>query len=44
MLGQTDILVCLIPLTQNTKYILNNKTLSSLKKAHALLISPGALL
>ena len=44
MLGQTDILVCLIPLTQNTKYILNNKTLSSLKKAHALLISPVALL
>ena len=32
MLGQTDILVCLIPLTQNTKYILNNKTLSYLKK------------
>jgi len=32
MLGQTDILVCLIPLTDKTKYLLNYKTLSFLKK------------
>jgi len=32
MLGQTDILVCLIPLTDETKYLLNYKTLSFLKK------------
>jgi glyoxylate/hydroxypyruvate reductase A len=33
MLGQTDILVCLIPLTDKTKYLLNYKTLSFLKKS-----------
>jgi glyoxylate/hydroxypyruvate reductase A len=32
MLAQTDILVCLIPLTDKTKYLLNYKTLSFLKK------------
>jgi phosphoglycerate dehydrogenase-like enzyme len=37
MLQQTDILVCLIPLTKKTKYLLNYKTLSYLKKARVLL-------
>ena len=32
MLGQTDILICLIPLTDKTKYLLNYKTLSFLKR------------
>jgi len=45
MLGQTDILVCLIPLTQNTKYILNNKTLSHLKKGACVInFARGAII
>ena len=45
MLGQTDILVCLIPLTQNTKYILNNKTLSYLKKGACVInFARGAII
>ena len=45
MLKQTDILVCLIPLTQNTKYILNNKTLSYLKKGACVInFARGAII
>ncbi len=45
MLKQTDILVCLIPLTQNTKYILNNKTLSYLKKGSCIInFARGAII
>ena len=45
MLKQTDILVCLIPLTQNTKYILNNKTLSYLKKGACIInFARGAII
>ena len=45
MLKQTDILICLIPLTQNTKYILNNKTLSYLKKGACVInFARGAII
>lgn len=45
MLSQTDILVCLIPLTQNTKYILNYKTLSHLKKGACIInFARGAII
>jgi glyoxylate/hydroxypyruvate reductase A len=37
MLQQTDILVCLIPLTQKTKYLLNYKTLSYLKRGASII-------
>ena len=37
MLKQTDILVCLIPLTRKTKYLLNYKTLSYLKKGASII-------
>ena len=37
MLQQTDILVCLIPLTKKTKYLLNYKTLSYLKKGASII-------
>ncbi|NBU54605.1 MAG: glyoxylate/hydroxypyruvate reductase A, partial [Proteobacteria bacterium] len=37
MLNQTDILVCLIPLTQKTKYLLNYKTLSFLKRGASII-------
>ena len=37
MLNQTDILVCLIPLTQKTKYLLNYKTLSYLKRGASII-------
>jgi len=37
MLKQTDILVCLIPLTKQTKYLLNYKTLSYLKRGASII-------
>ena len=37
MLKQTDILVCLIPLTRKTKYLLNHKTLSYLKRGASII-------
>lgn len=45
MLGQTDILVCLIPLTDKTKYLLNYKTLSFLKKGACIVnFARGAII
>ena len=45
MLKQTDILVCLIPLTRKTKYLLNYKTLSYLKKgANIINFARGAII
>lgn len=45
MLGQTDILVCLIPLTDKTKYLLNYKTLSFLKKGSCIVnFARGAII
>lgn len=45
MLGQTDILVCLIPLTDETKYLLNYKTLSFLKKGACIVnFARGAII
>ena len=45
MLGQTDILVCLIPLTDKTKYLLNYKTLSYLKKGASIInFARGAII
>ena len=45
MLKQTDILVCLIPLTQKTKYLLNYKTLSYLKKGASIInFARGAII
>jgi glyoxylate/hydroxypyruvate reductase A len=45
MLKQTDILVCLIPLTRNTKYLLNYKTLSYLKMGASIInFARGAII
>jgi len=45
MLKQTDILVCLIPLTKKTKYLLNYKTLSYLKKGASIInFARGAII
>ena len=45
MLGQTDILVCLIPLTNKTKYLLNYKTLSYLKRGASIInFARGAII
>ena len=45
MLQQTDILVCLIPLTQETKYLLNHKTLCYLKKGASIInVARGAII
>ena len=45
MLKQTDILVCLIPLTKKTKYLLNYKILSYLKKGASLInFARGAII
>jgi glyoxylate/hydroxypyruvate reductase A len=45
MLGQTDILVSLIPLTDKTKYLLNYKTLSFLKKGACIVnFARGAII
>jgi glyoxylate/hydroxypyruvate reductase A len=45
MLQQTDILVCLIPLTQKTKYLLNYKTLSYLKRGASIVnFARGAII
>jgi glyoxylate/hydroxypyruvate reductase A len=45
MLKQTDILVCLIPLTRNTKYLLNYKTLLYLKKGASIInFARGAII
>jgi glyoxylate/hydroxypyruvate reductase len=45
MLKHTDILVCLIPLTRNTKYLLNYKTLSYLKKGASIInFARGAII
>jgi glyoxylate/hydroxypyruvate reductase len=45
MLQQTDILVCLIPLTKKTKYLLNYKTLSYLKKGASIInFARGAII
>ena len=45
MLQQTDILVCLIPLTKKTKYLLNYKTLSYLKKEASIInFARGAII
>ena len=45
MLRQTDILVCLIPLTDKTKYLLNYKTLSFLKKGACIVnFARGAII
>jgi glyoxylate/hydroxypyruvate reductase A len=45
MLQQTDILVCLIPLTRNTKYLLNYKTLLYLKKGASIInFARGAII
>lgn len=45
MLGKTDILVCLIPLTDKTKYLLNYKTLSYLKKGASIInFARGAII
>ena len=45
MLKQTDILVCLIPLTRNTKYLLNYKMLSYLKKGSSIInFARGAII
>jgi glyoxylate/hydroxypyruvate reductase A len=45
MLKQTDILVCLIPLTKKTKYLLNSKTLSYLKRGASIInFARGAII
>jgi glyoxylate/hydroxypyruvate reductase len=45
MLQQTDILVCLIPLTKKTKYLLNYKTLSYIKKGASIInFARGAII
>ena len=45
MLKQTDILVCLIPLTKQTKYLLNYKTLSYLKRGASIInFARGAII
>jgi glyoxylate/hydroxypyruvate reductase A len=45
MLKQTDILVCLIPLTKKTKYLLNHKTLSYLKRGASVInFARGAII
>ena len=45
MLKQTDILVCLIPLTRKTKYLLNHKTLSYLKRGASIInFARGAII
>jgi glyoxylate/hydroxypyruvate reductase A len=45
MLKQTDILVCLIPLTRKTKYLLNYKTLYYLKKGASIInFARGAII
>jgi glyoxylate/hydroxypyruvate reductase len=45
MLKQTDILVCLIPLTRKTKYLLNYKKLSYLKKGASIInFARGAII
>ena len=45
MLQQTDILVCLIPLTRKTKYLHNYKTLSYLKKGASIInFARGAII
>ena len=45
MLKQTDILVCLIPLTKKTKYLLNYKTLSYLKRGASIInFARGAII
>jgi glyoxylate/hydroxypyruvate reductase A len=45
MLKQTDILVCLIPLTRKTKYLLNSKTLSYLKRGASIInFARGAII
>ena len=45
MLKQTDILVCLIPLTKKTKHLLNYKTLSYLKRGASLInFARGAII
>ena len=45
VLKQTDILVCLIPLTRKTKYLLNYKTLSYLKKGASIInFARGAII
>jgi glyoxylate/hydroxypyruvate reductase A len=45
MLKQTDILVCLIPLTKKTKYLLNHKTLSYLKRGGSIInFARGAII
>ena len=45
MLKLTDILVCLIPLTRKTKYLLNYKTLSYLKKGASIInFARGAII
>jgi glyoxylate/hydroxypyruvate reductase len=45
MLKQTDILVCLIPLTRKTKYLLNYKMLSYLKKGASIInFARGAII
>jgi len=45
MLGKTDILICLIPLTKQTKYLLNYKKLSYLKKGSSIInFARGAII
>lgn len=45
MLSKTDIIVCLIPLTAKTKYLLNYKTLSYLKKGASVInFARGAII
>ena len=45
MLKQTDILVCLIPLTKKTKYLLNYKTLFYLKRGASIInFARGAII
>jgi len=45
MLKQTDILVCLIPLTKQSKYLLNYKTLSYLKRGASIInFARGAII
>jgi glyoxylate/hydroxypyruvate reductase A len=45
MLKKTDILVCLIPLTRKTKYLLNSKTLSYLKRGASIInFARGAII
>ena len=45
MLRETDILVCLVPLTNKTKYLLNYKTLSYLKRGASIInFARGAII